>query len=407
MKRTVPGLLLFLVVVGGGYWLWYKYPDRLAFGKSAPSAVEKGSALPTTAVVGTRDINFAITAAGEIGPVDTVSVRPEVGGLIARLTLDIGDKVQKGEILFALNDYDLQTEKSSRKTEIEGAKLAVETQRIQTEKMKVNFDRVNELFGQKLVAREAFDNARLDYDLAKNSHDIALNRLETARTSLQTVEDKLVKTIIRAPFDCTILTRPVSVGQAVSGSSGFNSGTEVFTIANLTDMIITAHLNQSDVTRLKVGQSVTVEVEAVPGLKIVGRVDRIAPQATFKNGVKGFATRILLNNAEGAVRPGMTANLSIPLISVGNVLAIPLGAVFSDQGESFVYVKKAEGEFVRRPVQVGVADFDFVEITKGLQAGEVVSLVIPAGTGSAPGASWGTKGGAAAGAKEKTATPAR
>ncbi len=407
MKRTVPGLLLFLVVVGGGYWLWYKYPDRLAFRKSAPGAVEKGSALPTTAVVGTRDINFAITAAGEIGPVDTVSVRPEVGGLIARLTLDIGDKVQKGEILFALNDYDLQTEKSSRKTEIEGAKLAVETQRIQTEKMKVNFDRVNELFGQKLVAREAFDNARLDYALAKNSHDIALNRLETARTSLQTVEDKLVKTIIRAPFDCTILTRPVSVGQAVSGSSGFNSGTEVFTIANLTDMIITAHLNQSDVTRLKVGQSVTVEVEAVPGLKIVGRVDRIAPQATFKNGVKGFATRILLNNAEGAVRPGMTANLSIPLISVGNVLAIPLGAVFSDQGESFVYVKKAEGEFVRRPVQVGVADFDFVEITKGLQAGEVVSLVIPAGTGSAPGGASGTKGGAAAGAKEKTATPAR
>lgn len=407
MKRTVPWLLLLLVVIGGGYWRVRNSPDGWPFGKSAPGGLEKSPALPTTALVGTRDIHFAITAAGEIGPVDTVSVRPEVGGLISQLSLDIGDKVKKGEVLFALNDYDLQTEKSSRKTEIEGAKLAVETQRIQSEKMKVNFNRVNELFSQKLVAQEAFDNARLDYDLAKNSHDIALNRLETARTSLQTVEDKLVKTIIRAPFDCTILTRPVSVGQAVSGSSGFNSGTEVFTIANLTDMIITAHLNQSDVTRLKVGQSVTVEVEAVPGLKIIGRVDRIAPQATFKNGVKGFATRILLNNAEGAVRPGMTANLSIPLISVGNVLAIPLGAVFSDQGESFVYVKKSEGEFERRPVQVGVADYDFIEITKGLQAGEVVSLVMPAGTGSAPGAASGTKGGAASGAKEKTATPAR
>ena len=173
------------------------------------------------------------------------------------------------------------------------------------------------------------------------------------------------------------MTRPVSVGQAVSGFSGFNSGTEVFTVANLADMIITAHINQADVTRLKVGQVVTVEVEAVPGLKLVGRVDRIAPQATFKSGVKGFSTRILLKNAEGAVRPGMIANLSIPLISSSNVLAIPLGAVFHEQSERFVWAKKDGGSFERRPVQLGVADFDFVEVTQGLQAGEVVSLIAP------------------------------
>ena len=204
-----------------------------------------------------------------------------------------------------------------------------------------------------------------------------MNRLETAQTALQQVEDKLLKTVIRAPFDCTILTRPVSVGQAVSGSSGFNSGTEVFTVANLADMIITAHINQADVTRLKVDQAVTVEVEAVAGLKLVGRVDRIAPQATFRNGVKGFSTRIILKNAEDAVRPGMTANLSIPLISVGNVLAIPLASVFNDQGERFVYVQKGDDKFERQPVQLGVADFDFAEVTKGLKGGEVISLIAP------------------------------
>ena len=367
-----------LALAGGVYWAKQTFPETFAArGKNSNSAAL--SSAPTTFVAAIRDIHFAVTAAGDIGPLDAVSVRPEIGGLIAKLTLDIGDKVKKGDVLFELDDKDLQTEKVSRKTEIAGARLAVETQKLQLEKAKLNFDRVKGLFESKLVAQEAYDNARIDHDLTKNSLDIAMNRLETAQTALQQVEDKLLKTVIRAPFDCTILTRPVSVGQAVSGSSGFNSGTEVFTVANLADMIITAHINQADVTRLKVGQSVTVEVEAVPGLKLVGRVDRIAPQATFKSGVKGFSTRIILKNAEGAVRPGMTANLSIPLISSSNVLAIPLGAVFNEQSDRFVWVKKDDGSFERRPVQLGVADYDFVEVTKGLQAGEVVSLIAPAG----------------------------
>ena len=385
MKKLILWLFILAALASGIYWAGQKYPGKIAFWKSGTATVARKSGAPTTAIVATRDINFAVTAAGDIGPLDAVSVRPEIGGLISKLTLDIGDKVRKGDVLFELDDKDLQTEKSSRKTEIAGARLAVETQKLQLEKAKLNFDRVKGLFESKLVAQEAFDNARIDHDLTKNSLDIALNRLETAQTALQQVEDKLLKTVIRAPFDCTILTRPVSVGQAVSGSSGFNSGTEVFTVANLADMIVTAHINQADVTRLKVGQEVTVEVEAVAGLKLVGRVDRIAPQATFRNGVKGFSTRIILKNAEGAVRPGMTANLSIPLISVGNVLAIPLASVFNDQGERFVYVKTGDDKFERHPVQLGVADFDFAEVAKGLKGGEVVSLVMPPGdAGTAP-----------------------
>jgi len=393
MKKAILWFLALSALAGGGYLAWQKYADQKVFHKPGPAAAGRKTGPPATAVVATRDISFAVTAAGEIGPLDTVSVRPEVGGLISKLTLDIGDKVKKGDVLFELNDKDLQTEKSSRTTEIAGAKLAVETQKLLLEKAKLNFDRIKELFGNKLVSQEVFDNARVDYDLTRNSLDIAVNRLETAQTALQQVEDKLIKTIIRAPFDCTILTRPISVGQAVSGSSGYNSGTEVFTVANLVDMIITAHINQADVTRLKVGQAVTLKIEAIPDLSLVGLVDRIAPQATFKNGVKGFSTRILLKNAEDKVRPGMTANLSIPLVSVGNVLAIPLGAVFADQDERYVYVKRGDGHFERRPIQLGVSDYDYAEVTKGLSSGEVVSLVTPPAGETAAGPASVTKDG--------------
>ncbi len=291
--------------------------------------------------------------------------------------MDIGDKIKKGVLLFALDDQDLQTEKSQRQIEIEGSRLQVNASRLSSEKTELNFKRVRELALAKLVSQEIFDNARLELDVAKNAVDIAANNLERSQKALQLVEDKLSKTKINAPFDCTILTRPVSAGQAVSGASGVNSGTEVLTIADLGELIINAHINQADVTHLSANQPVQIEIEAVAGLKIIGRVDRIAPQATIRNGIKGFATRVIVKNDENSgVRPGMTANLTIPLESADNVLALPLAAVFTDQGGRFAYVQQG-GKFVRVPIRVGVTDYDFAEVTTGLEGGETVSLVTP------------------------------
>src|ERR1044071_864497 len=322
----------------------------------------------TTAVVETRDIHFAVSAAGEIGPADQVSVRPEINGKILTLPVDIGDRVKKDSVLFTLDDQDLQTDRSSKLTEIEAAKL-------QLEKARRDYERSKQLFADKLISQELFEDTKTQYELARNS----LDRTEKA---LHLVEYQLTKTKILAPFDCTVLTRPVSVGQAVSGSGGFNSGTEVLTIANLSEMVINAHINQADVTRLRMGQQVDVQIEAVPGLRITGTVERIAPQATIKNNIKGFAARILLKDVDPRVRPGMTANVQIPVASADGVAAVPLAAVFTEanpengQTERYVYVKKDDG-FERRQVQIGVSDFFFAEVQQGLAAGETVALELP------------------------------
>lgn len=351
--------IVLVIVLAAAVWGAWKWRPWQGLGNEA----QKIDRLTTAAVMQTN-IAFAISAAGDIGPADQVSVRPEINGRIMALNVDIGDKVTNGTALFTLDDTDLQTERSSRQTEIEGAKL-------QLERAQRNFQRSELLFKENLISRELYDDSKTEFELAKNA-------LERAQKDMRQVEDKLTKTKIIAPFDCTVLTRPVSVGQAVSGSGGFNSGTEVLTIANLNEMIINAHINQADVTRLKVGQDVEIEVEAVAGLKFKGQIERLAPQATVKNGIKGFATRILLRNIDARVRPGMTANLSIPVASVDNVLAVPLAAVFSEQGERYVYVKKDDGSFERRTVQIGVADFFFVEIQSGLTGGETVALEQPA-----------------------------
>lgn len=355
--------LIFLIVVGsvvGGAWF---------LSNRNPTPEKSGiSKRPTNATVESRDIRFAINAAGEIGPAEQVSVRPEVNGRILQLPVDIGDSVHKGQLLFQLDDRDLQIEKESQQKEIERAKLGIE----QAER---NYLRSQELFNEDLISKELAEDTKTTYELAKNS----LGRSEKA---MELVDDRLRKTRITAPFECTVLTRPVSVGQAVSGSGGFNSGTEVLSIANLTDMIINAHINQADVSRLTANQEVSVQVEAVAGLKMIGKVERVAPQATIKNNIKGFAVRILLTNVDGRVRPGMTANIQIPVAAADNVVAVPLAAVFTErnpgtqQTERFVYVEK-DNRFERRSVQIGVADYFFAEVQKGLSPGEIVSLEQP------------------------------
>ena len=359
MKKWIVALVI-LGAAFGGYWGWSNWQKNHS-SSSNPNR-------PTTAIAELRDINFAVNAAGEISPAEQVSVRPEINGLIESMPVDLGDRVRKDELLFKLDDKALQQERASNLTDIERAKLELG-------KAERDHKRAQQLLAEKLIAQEVYDDTKTTFDLAKNA-------LDRAQKELAIIEERLTKTVVRAPFNCTILTRPVSVGQAVSGSGGFNSGTEVLTIADLNSMIINAQVNQADVPRLKPGQAVEVSVEAVPGLRVTGTIERIAPQATIKNNLKGFAARIVLKNVDSRVRPGMTANVKIPVASAENVTAVPLAAVFTEKNpdtsltERFVYVQQGDG-FEKRIVKVGVSDFFYAEIQEGLGEGEVVSLELP------------------------------
>jgi len=356
-------IIIVVAIAVVGIAAYYFKPKSTLLGTSA-----SGPARPTTAIVIQTNIDFAVNAAGEISPAEQVSVRPEINGRIELLPVDIGDRVKKGDLLFKLDDQELQNQRASSVTAIERAKLELT-------KAERDLKRAQRLLDDRLISQELFDDTKTAFELGRNA-------LDRSQKELNITEERLTKTEVRAPFDCTVLTRPVSIGQAVSGSGGVSGGTEVLTIADLTSMIINAHVNQADVPRLKVEQTVEIGVEAVAGLRVYGVVERIAPQATLKNNIKGFATRIALKNVDPRVRPGMTANIKIPVASADNVTAVPLSAVFTERNaesgkyERFVYVK-ADDTLTKRDVKVGVSDYFFAEIQDGLSAGEIVSLEMP------------------------------
>src|SRR3989442_9606431 len=150
----VVGLLL--VAAAGGYFYWSKW-QKLNPDSSAASR-------PTTATVELRNINFAVNAAGEISPAEQVSVRPEINGMIEKLPVDIGDRVKKGDLLFKLDDKELQQQRASNLTDVERARLELT-------KAERDYKRAQKLLAEKLIAQELYDDSRTTYDLAKNALD--------------------------------------------------------------------------------------------------------------------------------------------------------------------------------------------------------------------------------------------
>ena len=114
-----------------------------------------------------------------------------------------------------------------------------------------------------------------------------------------------------------------------------------------------------------------------------GIVERIAPQATIRSGIKGFSTRIKLMNTDPSIIPGMTATINIPVANSKDVVAAPLASIFTERNEAeqrtetYAYVKKEEKKYAKQMVDVGVTDLDFVEVLKGLSVDDEVALEKP------------------------------
>ena len=358
-------IIILILVLAVAYFGYTSFTENQS---ESNSNLTKLKNRETTHTIETRDINFSVTVAGEISPAEKVSVRPEVHGKIAELPVDISDQVAAGDLLFRLDDKDLKIEIDTRKKQIDSANL-------QLEQSKNEFERSKKLFNDGLISEEAFQNTRTRYEVAQISRDRAQNDFDLA-------EEKLSKTSIRAPFDCTVLSRPVSIGQAVSGTGGQSSGTEVMEIADLKNLIILSHVNQADVSRMGKNQKVKIEIEAVADLVIDGIVERIAPQATIRSGIKGFSTRIKLQNTDESIIPGMTATINIPVANSKDVVATKLASIFTERNEveqrteTYAYVKKDE-KYAKQMVEVGVNDLNFVEVLKGLSQGDEVALEKP------------------------------
>jgi RND family efflux transporter MFP subunit len=351
-------LVIVLVIAAAALAAWKLLPGNTMAAKATPDSEER---LITRAEK--RDIAYSVEVSGDVTPAFSLEVKSEVGGKLKALHVEPGQSVTAGELLVEIDDRDLLTEKESVLTEIEGAKLSME-------KSKRNFERSKELFESKLISREVFDNLSSEFAIAENG-------LVRAQRRLQLVEDKLRKTKVIAPSEGTVLTVPVTEGQVVIAAASVNSGTTLMTLANLSQLRVETHVNQVDVAKLELNQKVKLRAESLRDLEMEATISRIAFVATPKASVKGFEVQAIIENPNPRLRPGMTVNMSIPIASANDAVAVPISAIFKGENNARVIYVKNGDMTEKREVKVGVSNIDHVQILNGVTEGEEILLVEP------------------------------
>ncbi|HEY5791857.1 MAG TPA: hypothetical protein VIS74_01070, partial [Chthoniobacterales bacterium] len=134
--------------------------------------------------------------------------------------------------------------------------------------------------------------------------------------------------------------------------------------------------NQMDVGKIKVGDYLQVKMQGAAERPLKARVVFIAPVATVKNNIKGFAVESVIEELDDRLRPGMSVSMELSVARAKDTLAVPIGAVFTEDEHKYVYVRRGEST-ERRQVEIGLTNFSFAEVKSGLNEGEEVLLVAP------------------------------
>jgi len=350
----------------------------------------------------TADVQVKVTEVGNVQPEVKVDVKSAVSGKIIAILHRDGDIVRRGDVL-ARVEPDLAQAQSLAET-----KNGLTSAQIRFEQAKKNYDQDHSLFEMGLLANKANRDSETEYRAAKQEYEKAQEKysiVEKSGIPINQRPDQFQGSNIVAPMDGLVLTKNVEIGESItSGVSSFNAGTVLFTVADVTKMIIKAGVNEVDIGKIHVGMPVNVSLDAYPKNKFPGRIDRIAPAVRVDDKVRVFDVEIRLDAQGRELRSGMTANIEVLGEKKEKVLTVPVESVFQrDEGE-IVYVKKpfdpkavaadakpAEGKkdgkkedkdawkkfFEKRVVVTGLSDNRRVEVIKGLKAGEEVALEDP------------------------------
>ena len=293
-------LAVVAVAVAGGLWWWFRWREPA---KPADSY--------RTELVSRGDVTMTVTATGTISAVKTVLVGSQVSGIIAALHADYNSPVRKGQRLAELDPTPFQATVAQRQADLEQAV-------VQQRQSELAFRRQERMLADELTPQS-------DYDDAKAAQDAARARVEQARAALDQAKTNLAYTRIVSPIDGVVVERQYDIGQTVAAS--FQAPT-LFTIAeDLKRMQVQADVDQSDIGRIEVGQEARFTVDAYPGEEFRGRITQIRLNATVNQNVVTYPVILEVPNPEEKLRPKMTADVTIDVATVHDVLRVASAAL--------------------------------------------------------------------------------
>lgn len=350
----VAALVIFLVVGKQAGWIGKEQPTEVEFAK-----------------VGKSDITETVSASGKVQPEVEVKITPDVPGEIIGLYVKEGDSVQKGQLLLKIKpeNYVSVVERAEAvvnqsRASVEQSKSALAQAEVRLIRATADYNRQKKLYEDKVISASDFEIAetnlkvaRQDIESAKANIEAANFNVKSAQAGLKDASENLRKTSVYAPMSGIVSKLAVELGERVVGTSQM-AGTEMLRIANLNNMEVRVNVNENDIVRVSLGDTVIIDVDAytTSGKKFKGLVTEIANTANGSGGTLAAASaatdavtefevriRILPQSYRDLIdrskrksypfKPGMTATVEIVTEKKEKVLSVPIAAV-TTRGEN-------------------------------------------------------------------------
>lgn len=359
MNKTVKYILIGLLVVGV---LW---AAAFFIKSNSKSAITYEVQKPFYTSIERKSV-----ATGKVVPDEEVEIKPQISGIIEKILLKEGDKVNAGDLIAKIKVVPNEQSLNQASGRVRNAEVALNNVRIE-------YDRNKQLFDRDVISSQDFNQLQLQFDQAKLELENARNDYQIIRLG-STGGSASANTNIRATVTGTILEIPVEEGDQVIQSNNFNDGTTIATIADLGKMIFEGKVDEAEVAKLKVGMPLKISLGAVEGSELEAKLKFIAPKGVEETGAVQFKIEGDVTNKDSVfIRAGYSANASMILERKDSILAIPEALLQFDLKTEKPYVEVvvgnvAEQKFERRDIETGISDGVNVEVVSGLTESDQV-----------------------------------
>jgi cobalt-zinc-cadmium efflux system membrane fusion protein len=366
-KKVVLLVAVLAIAAGSGYWGWQKFhvpQAETTMEKSAARTASDTLHFPADApqlaflrITSVEDfpepLMDALNARIAYDDNYTARVFSAVAGRVVKIAAEAGQQVKTGDPLLWIDSPDYAM----------GASDSLKADADLLRK-KGAYERAKLLFDAQGLARKDLESAEADWRLADAEAQRAKARMKNLSSNvIATVEGKF---ILRAPIDGIVSERQVNAGSEVRP----DATNPLFVITNPKHVWVVVDLPEQQIGKVRVGQSIAVEVDAYPNEVFPGKVTIISE--TLDPVMRRFQVRCDVDNSQHKLKPEMFARISPILDNKSRLPRVPNSALFTQGLYSFIFVEKSPGVLQRRRVTLGLQDADFTYIKEGLHAGERV-----------------------------------
>ena len=278
----------------------------------------------------TRDIIETVSASGRIQPQTKVDITSEINGEIVKLYVKEGQYVNKGDQLLILDTIQLRSDLDQAKYSVNEITARLEGAKSSLEQTEEEFHRQEKLYENKLTSETEFKNSKYTYLNAKSAYEATKAQAQQSEARYEKALDYLSKAKVVAPMPGIITFLDCEEGEIAAAQTVYSQGKTLMTVSNLDVFEVEVEVDETEVTKVELGQEAKIEIDAFPDTTFMGEVVEVGNTAIYTSSSDqstNFKVKVIFIDKNEKIRPGMSATVDITSNEIKEALAIPYSAV--------------------------------------------------------------------------------